>query len=166
MVEEISPEVLDYLSLGIKAEIAAYVFYKNSSEKMSKEPLKKRLIEFADQERGHFLALEKLYDRYVRSEKWVTYRDILSKNGIPDIDETIGEKHVARFSRMQAATQTLDILQIALEFEKEAEKLYSEAARKTDKADVRQTFEFLANFEMGHVKWVEELIAAETGATS
>jgi rubrerythrin len=164
-MDELSTEALDYLSLGIKSEIAAYVFYKSSAKKMEREALKKRLLEFADQERGHFLSLEKLYDRYVRSEKWVTYRDLLSKDGIPDIDETIGEKHVRRIAQMNAATSALDILNIALEFEKEARQLYVDGAGKANQEDVKKTFEFLANFELGHVKWVEELIAAETRAT-
>ncbi len=164
-MDELSTEALDYISLGIKAEIAAYVFYKSAAEKMTREALKNRLLEFADQERGHFLSLEKLYDHYVRSEKWVTYRDLLSKDGIPDIDETIGEKHVQRLARMNAASTTLDILNIALESEKEARQLYLDGAGKANQDDVKKTFEFLANFELGHVKWVEELIAAETGAT-
>lgn len=165
MPEELSTEALDYLSLGIKAEIAAYVFYKNSAKKMDNEGLNKKLLEFADQERKHFLSLEKLYDRYVRSEKWVTYRDILSKDGTPEIDERIGDKHVRRIDQMEKATTTLEILNIALEFEKEARDLYTAGAAKTEKEDVKKTFEFLAGFEQGHVKWVEELIAAETGSS-
>jgi rubrerythrin len=66
---------------------------------------------------------------------------------------------------MEQATTTLEILKIALEFEKEARDLYTAGVAKADKEDVKETFKFLANFEMGHVKWVEELIAAESGSS-
>lgn len=165
MKDGISAEALDYLSSGIKAEIAAYVFYKMSAAKIDRAELSQTLLKFANEERKHFLSLEKQYDHYVRSEKWVTYRDILAKDEMPDIDEKIGEKHVKRIDKMQAAETNLDVLKLALELEQEAHQLYTEAAGKSEQADVKKTFEFLAQFELGHVKYVEELIAAETGAT-
>lgn len=166
MSEELSPEALDYLSAGIKSEIAAYVFYKKFAAKTNSEKLRDTMLSFANEERKHFLSLEQRYDHYVRSEKWVTYRDILGRDGLPDIDETIGEKHVKRIAEMEAATSNIDVLKIALAFEEEARDLYTEAAAKSTAADVKETFEFLAKFEAGHVKFVGELIAAESGAAS
>ena len=164
MTDQLSPEALDYLSAGIKAEIAAYVFYKKFAVKAASEKLRDTMLNFANEERKHFLSLEQHYDHYVRSEKWVTYRDLLSRDGLPDIDEAIGEKHIRRLVEMEASQSNLDGLKIALEFEEEARDLYTEAAAKSTAADVKQTFEFLAKFEAGHVKFVNELIAAETAA--
>jgi rubrerythrin len=165
MADELSTEALDYLSSGIKSEIAAYVFYKKFAAKTDSDQLRNTMERFADEERKHFLSLERHYDRYVRSEKWVTYRDTLAKDGLPDIDETIGDKHVRRLGEMERADTNLDVLKIALAFEEEARDLYREAATKSTAQDVKETFEFLAKFEEGHVRFVSELIAAETSET-
>jgi rubrerythrin len=163
MSNDVSPEVLEYLSSGIKAEIAAYVFYKKSADKLDRDEIKDALRGFANEERKHFLSLEKIYDKHVRSEKWVTYRDTLKQDGLPEIDEQIGDKHVARLARMAAAKTNLDVLNIALELEQEAFKLYSEAKTKSADLEVKELFEFLSKFEQGHVQFVQELIAKETG---
>ena len=165
MSDQISSEALDYLSAGIKSEIAAYVFYKKFAAKANNEKLSETMLRFAEEERKHFLYLEERYDRYVRSEKWVTYRDALNREGLPDIDETIGEKHMRRLAEMDQAQSNLDVLKIALSLEEDARDLYSEAAEKATEDEIKKTFEFLTKFEVGHVKYVRELIAAESAAT-
>ena len=160
MTEKISAEALTYLTSGIQAEISAYVFYKIGIDKVTDAKIKETLGVFANEERKHFLALEKQYDQYVRSEKWVTYRDILNKDGLPTIDESMGEKHIKRIDQVKKATSMVEILEIALELEKEAYALYSEAAKKSTEADVKKTFEYLTHFELGHIHNVEGMIAS------
>ncbi len=160
MAESISAEALDYLTRGIQAEISAYVFYKIGASKVSDSRVKETMLHFAGEERKHFLTLERHHDQYVRSEKWVTYRDTMNREELPLIDESMGEKHVKRIDQVQIAAGAMDVLKIALELEKEAYALYSEAAKATAASDVRDTFVYLTNFEMGHVRTVEEMIVA------
>lgn len=159
----LSTEALDYLSRGIKSEIAAYIFYKTSAEHFEDEQMVKTMLHFADEERKHFLTLEHQYDQHVRSEKWVTYRDIMNQDGLPEIDEEMGESHVKRLERARNAKETMEILGIALELEQDAHKLYKEASEKADDADVRKTFEYLAQFELGHIRNVEQMIQEQKG---
>ena len=159
MANEISAEALNYLTGGIQAEIAAYVFYKIGLEKISDKTIKDTMAHFAGEERKHFLTLERHYDQYVRSEKWVTYRDIMNREGLPEIDESMGEKHQRRIERVRSTSILKDILNLALELEKEAYAFYLEAAKETSADDVKKTFEFLTQFELNHVRAVEEMIA-------
>lgn len=154
----ISSEALNYLTAGIQAEIAAYVFYKIGADKISDQSVKDTMLHFAGEERKHFLTLEHQYDQHVRSEKWVTYRDIMSRDGLPEIDESMGEKHVHRIAAVKAAKSKNEILEIALQLEKEAYELYSQAAKISTTDDVRKTFEYLSQFEMGHIKNVESMM--------
>jgi len=160
MAESISAEALSYLTMGIQAEISAYVFYKIGATKIGDSKAKETMLHFAGEERKHFLTLERHYDQYVRSEKWVTYRDTMNREELPLIDESMGEKHVKRIDQVQKASNMMEILRIALELEKEAYALYSEAAKTTAASDVKDTFVYLTNFEMGHVRTVEGMIAA------
>jgi rubrerythrin len=159
MAEKISAEALNYLTMGIQAEIAAFVFYNIGASKVSDSKVKDIMLHFAGEERKHFLTLEHQYDQHVRSEKWVTYRDTMNRGELPLIDESIGATHVTRIDRVQKATTLIDILQIALDLEKEALALYTEAAKTAATPDVTSTFEYLVNFEMGHVRNVEGMIA-------
>lgn len=159
MAEQLSADAFKYITLGIQSEIAAYVFYKNGSAKVADQKVKETMLRLANEERNHFLKLESHYDRYVRSEMWVTYRDIMSRDGLPDIDESMGQKHVKRLEQVQKAQSTVEILQIALELEKEAHDLYSEALKTATEPDVKETFELLADFEASHIRNVEAMIA-------
>jgi rubrerythrin len=155
----LSTEALDYLSRGIISEIAAYIFYKTSARNLSEKKLVEIMHHFAEEERKHFLTLEHHYDQHVRSEKWVTYRDIMNQDGLPEIDEDMGERHVKRLGLVKGATEIMDILELALELEQEAYNLYKEGAEKSDDADLRKTFEYLAQFELGHITNVEQMMA-------
>ncbi len=155
----ISAQALNYLTAGIQAEIAAYVFYKIGASKVDDADIKNTMLHFATEERKHFLTLEHQYDQHVRSEKWVTYRDILNRDGLPEIDESMGDKHVQRIAEVKAAKGKNDILAIALQLEKEAYELYSEAAKVSVEPDVKKTFEYLSQFEMGHIRNVESMMA-------
>ncbi|MGB5139429.1 MAG: ferritin family protein, partial [Candidatus Zixiibacteriota bacterium] len=148
------------LTAGIQAEIAAYVFYRIGAEKVSDPSVKDTMLHFAGEERKHFLTLEHQYDINVRSEKWVTYRDIMNRDELPLIDESMGDKHVQRIARVKASKSKTEILDIALELEKEAYDLYTKAAKVATEVEVRKTFEYLSQFEMGHIKNVEGMIAA------
>ncbi|MCC6964164.1 MAG: ferritin family protein [candidate division Zixibacteria bacterium] len=155
----ISAQALNYLTAGIQAEIAAYVFYKIGADKVGDEDIKRTMLHFAGEERKHFLTLEHQYDQHVRSEKWVTYRDIMNKDALPTIDEAMGEKHVKRIAEVKAAKSKQAILAIALQLEKEAYAMYSEAAKTSTEADIKKTFEYLTQFEMGHIRNVEAMMA-------
>ena len=160
MAESISAEALNYLTMGIQAEISAYVFYKIGVTKVSNDKIRETLKHFAGEERKHFLTLERHYDQYVRSEKWITFRDVMNRDELPTIDESMGEKHVKRIDRVNKAGGTMEILQIALELEKEALELYTAAVKTATTPDIKSTFEYLVSFEAGHVRNVESMIAA------
>ena len=84
---------LEGLDKGIQAELAAYVFYKKALPVTSDERVKSLLMWLADEERMHYRVLEREYDSLVRSEKWVSYNDIMREAGLPDLDERMQEVH-------------------------------------------------------------------------
>ena len=67
---QFSEDALKFLNLGIHSEIAAYVFYKHAGGIVKEKGLRDTLHKLANDEKGHFLSLEDLYDRNVRSEMW------------------------------------------------------------------------------------------------
>jgi len=157
---QISADALKYVNLGINSEIAAYVFYKHAGSIVKDKELRDTLLKLAGDEKGHFLSLEDLYDRNVRSEMWAPYKDILSKAGLPDIDELVQETHKELLGKIRGLSTKKEVLEMALMLEKEAFDLFSNAAGKTKDTDVKKVFEFLMGFEKNHVQLIEKELAA------
>jgi rubrerythrin len=157
---KVTEEALKFLNLGIESEIAAYVFYRRASKMIGDEGLRKVIDGLAMDEKAHFLSLEDAYDKNVRSECWAPYKDILSKDGLPEIDELVQETHKELLGKIRNLKNKKDILQMALLLEKEAYDLFHGASAKAKDPGIKKVFDHLAAFESGHVKTIEKALSA------
>ena len=157
---QFSEDALKFLNLGINSEIAAYLFYKHAGGIVKEKGLQDTLHKLGHDEKGDFLSLEDLYDRNVRSELWAPYKDILSKEGLPDIDELVQETHKELRSRIRGVATKREVLEMALGLEKEAFTLFTEASAKMKDPELKKVFDFLTGFERNHVQLIEKELAA------
>lgn len=157
---QLSADALKFLNLGIESEIAAYIFYKKAGQIVQDTGLKETLLKLAGDEKGHFLSLEDIYDRNVRSEMWAPYKDILGKEGLPDIDELVQETHKELLARIRGISTKREVLEMALLLEKEAFTLFSDASAKMRDPELKKVFDFLTGFERNHVVLIEKELAA------
>ena len=157
---QLSEDALKFLNLGINSEIAAYVFYKQAARIVRDTGLRDTLLKLAGDEKGHFLSLEDIYDRNVRSEMWAPYKDILGKEGLPDIDELVQETHKELLARIRGVASKREVLEMALGLEKEAFTLFNEASAKMKNPELKKVFDFLAGFERNHVQMIDKELAA------
>ncbi|MBW6504103.1 ferritin family protein [bacterium] len=157
---QLSADALKFLNLGIESEIAAYIFYKKAGGIVQDTGLKETLLKLAGDEKGHFLSLEDIYDRNVRSEMWAPYKDILAKEGLPDIDELVQETHKELLARIRGVSTKREVLEMALLLEKEAFTLFSDASAKMRDPELKKVFDFLTGFERNHVVLIEKELAA------
>ena len=157
---QLSEDALKFLNLGIESEIAAYIFYKQAGRILQDTGLRETLLKLAGDEKGHFLSLEDIYDRNVRSEMWAPYKDILGKEGLPDIDELVQDTHKELLARIRGVATKREVLEMALLLEKEAFTLFSEASAKMKSPELKKVFDFLVGFERNHVQLIEKELAA------
>jgi len=150
--------ILEGLSKGIQAELAAYVFYKKGMEVTGDKKLKEILATLAGEEKNHYRILEGQYDNLVRSEMWNTVTDVLRKEGLPDIDERMEGVHEDFIDEISVSTTPTRILEIALIFEERAYNLYNDLAKKIKDAKGKETYEYLAKFEYGHMLKIKKLM--------
>lgn len=155
----VEKSVLDGLSKGILAELSAYVFYKKCLHLTKDKRISDILTKLAADEKDHYRILEGQYDNLVRSEMWVTYNDILRKAGLPDIDEKTEDIHDKLIDSVNADSTPLQMLEIALILEERARDLYADLAKKVADPKGKETYEFLAKFESGHVAKVKAMMA-------
>ena len=157
---KIAEEALKFLNLGIESELAAYVFYRRASKMIGDENIRKVLDGLSMDEKEHFLQLEDAYDKNVRSECWAPYKDIMSRVGLPDIDELMQETHKELLGKIPGLKSRKDVLEIALTLEKEAADLYRNASSKAKDPEIRKIFDHLVAFEKVHVKKIEQALSA------
>ena len=154
----VDKEVLDGLSLGIQAELASYVFYKKSMELTKDAQLRDILAELAGEEKHHYLVLESQYDNLVRSEMWNTVTDVIRKEGLPDINERMDDVEEELLEEVSESTTPMRILEIGLILEERAFSLYSDLAKKVADPKGKDTYEYLAKFEKGHVLKIQKMM--------
>ncbi|MGA6993130.1 MAG: ferritin family protein [Candidatus Deferrimicrobiaceae bacterium] len=157
---KVAEEALKFLNLGIESELAAYVFYRRASKTIGDENVRKVLDGLAMDEKEHFLQLEDAYDKNVRSECWAPYKDIMVRDGLPDIDELMQETHKELLGKIPTLKSRKDVLEIALALEKEAADLYRNASSKAKDPEIKKIFDHLVAFEKVHVKKIEKALAS------
>ncbi len=158
-MKESTQQSLDTLSIGISAELAAYIFYKRASEKIDDQKIAAMLTKLAGEEQDHYWTLEAEYDSLVRSEKWISYNDIMRKDGLPEIPEEMSGKHKKRLDALEATSDIRSILEMAVELEEEARDFYRSQVEKVDDPLAREIYTFLSKFEQGHVNIINNWIA-------
>jgi rubrerythrin len=151
-------EVLDSLSLAIQEEISAYVFYTHVMERVKDKELIETLKDLARDEKDHFKLLESQFDSLSRSEHWITYKDALLADDLPDIDEKVTPMKQQLLDQFKSLTTLKDILDMALLKEKRAYEFYRSRVDRMNSPEGKETFEYLMNFELGHVRKVEGMI--------
>lgn len=158
-MKESTQQSLDTISIGINAELAAYIFYKRASEKIEDQQIAAMLTKLAGEEKDHYWTLEAEYDSLVRSEKWISYNDIMRKDGLPEIPEEMTEKQKTRLDALEATSDISSILEMAIELEEEARDLYRSQVDKVDDPLAKEMYTFLSKFEQGHVNIISNWLA-------
>lgn len=153
------PDVLAALTLGIQAEVAAYVFYLEAARKVRKQELIEPLKRLANEEKKHFHILERQYDSLIRSEKWITTADVMKQEGLPEINEDMTNEHKDLVKKVGNMKNDREVLNMALSLEEKARDTYKAAYDKADSDEARETFHHLTNFEQGHVNLINSMIA-------
>jgi len=150
-MKEAMQKSLDALSQGINAELAGYLFYKKAGEKLNEPELIKLMERLAGEEKDHYWTLEAEYDSVARSEKWVSYSDIMRKAGLPDIPEEMAEIHKKRLAQLDKTDDPLIILDLAIDLEERARDFYQSQIGKAGDPAADNVYSFLAKFEQGHI---------------
>ena len=155
----VNPDILAALTSGIQSEVATYVFYTEAAKVAFDKQLKEALLFLAGEEKKHFQILERQYDSLVRSEKWITTADVLKQEGLPEINEDMTAEHQELIDRVARMKTDREVLEMALRLEEDARDMFRDAAERSDSREAKDTFNYLSNFEQGHVNFINNLIS-------
>jgi rubrerythrin len=126
--------VLEIIAIAIKKEIDAAAFYKKVAEHIANPIVKNRFLAIAKDERVHRALLQEDYRR-------------LTGEKTPPIPKREFPKE-ERYDFKQFSVE--DALQFAIHAERDAQKLYGEAAKISADPRGRRMLDYLVEFERGH----------------
>jgi rubrerythrin len=135
---------IEIVGVAARAEIDAHQFYMEMSKRIRNQLVKQRILTLADEERRHERILKNLLMRWTGEED-----PPIPKRSLFPINELISD-----------AMSHEQVLEKAIELERQASTRYIEAARVAQDDGGRRQLEYLSEFERTH----ERILSSELEA--
>jgi len=145
-MEQVTP-IESVLKRAIEMEVQAYNLYTGAAAKTDNDPIRQRLLELAEQEKGHKAKLEDVLAGNVR---WALRRS----KAEPVTDLRLSD-HLDGGS-LDPDADYQDVLLFAARRERAAHEFYKAMAEKVDDRLVQDVFEMLATEELRHKYLLEK----------
>jgi rubrerythrin len=133
---------MNAVELAIKMETDAIAFYLKAAEKTSHLVGKKMFLAIIDDEKRHLDALSRIFKGLD-----LTFENVSPMRKIKTVFE---QNKDAMLERVQATTDDLEALKIAMQMEKESVDFYEKAAKEASTKTERDLFESLVKEEIQH----------------
>ena len=127
-------EILDY---AIAMEQAAIDLYTRIADKAATEHNRQLFLSFAQEEEGHKIKLQNVKSGKIEIGSMEKVQDLKIADYANDVEITDNSSYQ-------------DILMFAMKQEKQAYRLYTDLAQRTDNAEVKELFLALAHEEANH----------------
>ncbi|UCE20417.1 MAG: ferritin family protein [Gemmatimonadota bacterium] len=137
-------DMLGAIELAMEAEDKAHTFYKEGAEKTEHPRGKDLFLQLADFEKNHYDHLKRLHESLSGSGQYIDYGGTsFSKSEVEATSEVAGEPK---------KTEVLEILNMAIGAEREAQKRYADLAGQTSDPSGRNMFQTLSEEEGVHLR--------------
>ena len=137
-------DMLGAIELAMQAEEKAHNFYKEGAEKAEHPRGKDLFLQLADFEKNHFDHLKRLHESLSGSGQYIEYGGTsFLKSGVEAASEVQGEPK---------KTEILEILNMAIEAEREAQNRYADLAEQTSDPSGQAMFKKLSEEEGVHLR--------------
>lgn len=146
------------VAVAKEQETDAMALYNSISEKTSDEELRKAMAFLAKEEQEHFDALSAVEEALKKAGKFV----VVTEEALKHLEKPkIYPKKGAEAEKLQEKNE-LTALLWAMRAERKAEMFYIAQAEKTSVQEIKEFFETLAEFELGHYKYLDGIFSAWT----
>lgn len=146
-------KALDVLKSAILMEVRGQAYYKSIAEKAGDEDVKNLFNIMANEEKMHAEFLSQQYSEYKKNNSF-------SEQELPG--ETSESAVNAILSgdirnRLSGAGFEAAAISAAIDMENRASEIYTDFARQSEDANVKELFLWLADWEKGHVKILNQI---------
>jgi len=153
-MNQVHDEIREILKKAYQIEVDGYTFYSMAAEQATKEPVQELFDKLARDEVQHKAYLKSVMGSY--EEKGVEAFQIHRRD--PDLKAFTSTIFTESFKqRVQGADFELGALSIGMTLENNAIAHFSGAAARASDAEVRDFYEFLADWERQHLQALQAL---------
>ncbi len=155
--EEVA-EISKAVAIAKELEIKARDFYQKNADKSDEQDVKNAFMFLVKEEQEHFDALTAVEDTLKKEGKFAVVSDeVLKHLEKPQVypDNTDPKKDIDKKNE-------LTVLLWAMRMERKAELFYREQAGKTSVPEVKEFFNTLAEFEVGHFQYLDGIFSSWT----
>jgi rubrerythrin len=147
-------EILEILKKAYQIEVDGYTFYSMTADRASKPPVQELFDKLARDEVQHKAYLQSVIGSY--QEKGLAAFNV--KHRDPDLRAFTASIFTEEFKKQaEGADFELGALSIGMTLETNAIKYFSGAAENTAEKEVREFYEFLADWERQHLEALQVL---------
>lgn len=143
--------LLQIVKNAIRVENDGYQFYRLAEEKTTDPKGKEIFASLAKDETNHMQILKSLYQR-IKEDKQFSFNEVKDMNHIL---ETTSESPIfseAFKARLNQSQFEMSALSIGILLEKNAIDFYKNSAQETEEQDIKQLFNYLADWEGEHLR--------------
>ena len=144
------------IEIALKNERRERDFYLQQSEK-SGDPLgKKMFATMADEEEEHARYLEELHQKLQATGEWPgEISVVINETNVPKVLDELTDKVNPGNT---ATADDKEAIRIAIDFENEAYKFYTDLIKRADSADEKKLFGILASLELEHMNSLKDTL--------
>jgi rubrerythrin len=153
-MSQANDEILEILKKAYQIEVDGYTFYSMTADRASKPAVQELFDKLARDEVQHKAYLQSVIGSY--QEKGVAAFNV--KHRDPDLRAFTASIFTEEFKKQaEGADFELGALSIGMTLESNAIKYFSGAAETTAEQEVREFYEFLADWERQHLEALQAL---------
>ena len=147
-------EIREILKKAYQIEVDGYTFYSMAADKASKQPVQELFDKLARDEIQHKAYLQSVIGSY--EEKGLQAFHVNLRD--PDLKAFTSTIFTDKFkSQADGADFELGVLSIGMTLETNAIKYFTDAAENTSEKEVREFYQFLAEWEQQHLEALQGL---------
>jgi len=151
---ETNDEIREILKKAYQIEVDGYTFYSMAADRASKPPVQELFDKLARDEVQHKSYLQTVIGSY--EEKGIAAFDVPHRD--PDLKAFTSTIFTDEFTKQaRGADFELGVLSIGMTLEANAIQYFSGAAKNTSEQEVRDFYEFLADWEQEHLEALQAL---------
>ena len=146
-------DTIEILKNAILLERRGRVFYTKVAEQSENQKVREVFKMMADEEQKHMKVLDEQYTAFCKTEKFVPGR--FDGRETSDISPEVLTEAVK--GKISAAGFEAAAISAAISMEERAISLYSESATAADDPEAKALYEWLAQWERSHLKFLMDL---------
>ena len=140
----VSKETIKGIETALQLEKKSYAYYHKKYKQLKEHIFRNLLLFLARQESDHINHIEKLKKSLMKKRVW---------------SEVKAESKRSRFfkpiKKINHTSHEIEILHVAMEFEKRTREFYAKQEKKTKEPEVKRFFKKMTKFEDAHYKLLD-----------